>query len=43
MIEIKSMYHFQNLCKEKLVNWYNFRDNVKNVYQRRRHICGLGL
>lgn len=29
MIEIKSMYHFQNLCKEKLVNWYNFRDNVK--------------
>ena len=29
MIEIKSMEHFQNLCKEKLVNWYNFRDNVK--------------
>lgn len=29
MIEIKSMEHFQNLCKKKLVDWYNFRDNVK--------------
>lgn len=29
MIEIESMEHFQNLCKEKFVNWYNFRDDVK--------------
>ena len=29
MIEIESMEHFQNLCKKKLVDWYNFRDNVK--------------
>lgn len=29
MIEIESMEHFQKLCKKKLVDWYNFRDNVK--------------
>lgn len=29
MIKIEGMEHFQNLCKKKLVDWYNFRDNVK--------------
>lgn len=29
MIKIENMEHFQNLCKKKLVDWYNFRDNTK--------------
>ena len=29
MIKIEGMEHFQNLCKKKLVDWYNFRDNTK--------------
>lgn len=29
MIEIKGMDHFQDLCKKKLVEWYNFRDHTK--------------